>query len=285
MSRYTVTGASGQLGRLVVSGLLQQGVPAEDVVAVVRSPAKAADLAERGVAVRQGDYSRPETLPAALAGTQRLLLVSGSEPGQRIAQHGAVIEAARAAGVERIVYTSILHADTTGNPLAPEHKATEELLKQSGLPSTVLRNGWYTENYTGQLGQYLERGEILGATGGGRVSAATRADYAAAAVAALTTGSDGDAVYELGGTSFSFEELAATVSEITGQTVTWRDLPVAEYAAALQDAGLDAASAGFVAALDESIARGELETDSQDLSRLTGRPSTPLAEAVRAALG
>ena len=283
MTTYAVTGATGHLGRLAVSELLARGVAASDVVAVVRAPEKAADLAERGVQVREGDYDRPQTLPAALAGVDRLLLVSGSEPGKRVPQHTAVIDAARAAGVQRLVYTSILHADTTANPLAPEHRATEEVLRASGIPATALRNGWYTENYTSQLDQYLERGEVLGATGSGRVSAATRADLAAAAVSALLADADPDPVYELGGPSFDFAELAATLTEVTGQQVTARDLPEAEYAAVLEQVGLDAGTAAFVASLDASIARGELETSSGDLERLLGRPATPLAEAVGAA--
>jgi len=283
MTTYAVTGATGHLGRLAVTELLARGVAPSDVVAVVRTPARAADLADRGVQVREGDYDRPQTLSAALAGVDRLLLVSGSEPGKRVPQHAAVIDAARTAGVQRIAYTSILHADTTANPLAPEHRATEEVLRACGVPATALRNGWYTENYTSQLGQYLERGEVLGATGSGRVSAATRADYAAAAVAVLLADADPQPVHELGGPSFTFAELAATVTEVTGQQVTSRDLPEAEYAAALEEVGLDAGTAAFVAALDASIARGELETTSGDLERLLGRPATPLAEAVRAA--
>ncbi|WP_454856413.1 NAD(P)H-binding protein [Promicromonospora soli] len=194
MTTYAVTGASGPFGHIVVEELLSRGVPASDVVAIVRTPSKVADLAERGVQVREGDYSRPETLPAALAGVQHLLLVSGSEIGQRVAQHTAVIDAAKAAGVERIAYTSILKAGNTSNPLAGEHEATEAALRASGVPATLLRNGWYFENYTSQLGQYLERGEILGATAGEKVSAAARADYAAAAAAALLADQDGDLV-------------------------------------------------------------------------------------------
>ena len=174
MTTYAVTGATGHLGRLVVDELLARGVPAADVVAVVRNPGKATDLAARGVDVREGDYDRPETLPGALAGVQRLLLVSGSEVGQRVPQHTAVIEAAKAAGVQRIAYTSVLRADSTSLPIAPEHVATEQVLRESGVPFTVLRNGWYTENYTGQLDRYLATGEIVGATANGRISAATR---------------------------------------------------------------------------------------------------------------
>ena len=282
MPTYAVTGATGHLGRLVVEELLARGVPASDVVAVVRTPARAADLAALGVQVREGDYSRPETLPAALRGVQRLLLVSSSEVGQRVTQHTAVIDAARDAGVERIAYTSLLKADDTTNPLAGEHLATEQALRASGVPSTALRNGWYTENYTAQLEQYLARGEVLGATGGGAISAAPRADYAAAAVAALTA-DDADAVYELGGPAFTFDDLAAAISEVTGTPVTHRDVPVEQYAAALQGAGLDAGTAGFLAALDASIAHGDLQTSSDDLPRLLGRPVTPLTETLRAA--
>ncbi|MET7867586.1 SDR family oxidoreductase [Micromonospora taraxaci] len=283
MPTYAVTGATGRLGRLVIGQLLDSGVPAAEIAAIVRSPEKAADLAARGVEIRKANYDDPSTLPGAVAGVRRLLLISGDTPGQRVPQHTAVIDAAKLAGVERLVYTSILKADTTTNPLAPEHKATEEVLAASGLTYTVLRNGWYTENYTDQLPQYLGSGTILGATGGSKISAATRADYAAAAVAALTREEAGNAVYELGGTPFTFDELAEAVTEVTGTPVVHRDLSAAELASALENVGLDAGTAGFVAALDNSIAIGELVTDSDDLSRLTGRPSTPLRDAIRAA--
>ncbi|MFD2795085.1 SDR family oxidoreductase [Promicromonospora vindobonensis] len=282
MTVYAVTGATGHLGRLVVGELLSRGVPASDLVAVVRTPSKAADLAERGVQVREGDYSRPETLPTALAGVQRLLLISGSEPGGRVAQHTAVVDAAKAAGVERITYTSILKADDTTNPLAGEHQATEQVLRASGIPVTLLRNGWYTENYTEQLEQYLQRGEIVGAASDGKVSAAPRADFAAAAAAALLADEDGDVVHELGGPPFDFTELAATITDATGTKVAYRNLSVEDYQAELQEAGLDAGTAGFVAGIDASIAAGDLETDSDDLARLLGRPVTPLADAITA---
>ncbi len=283
MTTYAVTGAAGQLGRIVVEELLSRGVPASDLVAIVRTPSKAADLAERGVQVREGDYSRPETLPAALAGVQRLLLVSGSEPGGRVAQHTAVIDAAKAAGVARIAYTGILKAGNTSNPLAGEHESTEEALRASGIPVTILRNGWYIENYTQQLGQYLERGEIAGATANGKISAAARADFAVAAAAALLTDEGDEVVHELGGPAFTYDELAATISDVTGTKVAHRDLSVEEFAAALQQAGLDAGTAGFVAGIDAAIAAGDLHTDSEDLAGLLGRPATPLADVVRAA--
>ena len=283
MPLHAVTGASGQLGRLAVDELLSRGVAATDVVAVVRTPSKAADLTERGVQVREGDYTRPETLVAALAGVDRLLLVSSGEPGRHVTDHVNVITAAKAAGVSRIVYTSMLHADDSTNPLAGEHRDTERELARAGVPFTSLRNGWYTENYTSQIGQYLEHGEILGAAGRGRVSAATRRDYAVAAVVALLQHETGNRTYELGGPAFDLFELARVISEGTGTSVTYRDLPVQEYASSLRHTGVDEGTAQFVAALDASIARGDLETDSQDLARLLCRPATPLAEAVRVA--
>ncbi|MDR7385722.1 SDR family oxidoreductase [Promicromonospora iranensis] len=283
MTTYAVTGATGPFGRAVVEELLSRGVPASDVVAIVRTPSKAADLAGRGVQVREGDYSRPETLPAALAGVQRLLFVSGSEVGARVPQHTAVVDAAKAAGVERIAYTSILKAGSTSNPLAGEHEATEAALRASGIPVTLLRNGWYTENYTGQLDQYLERGEIVGAAGDGKVSGAARADYAAAAATALLTDEGDEVVHELGGPAFTLADLAATISDATGTKVAYRDLSVEDFQAELQQHGLDAGTAGFVAGLDASIAAGDLETDGDDLARLLGRPATPLAEAIHAA--
>jgi len=283
MTTYAVTGATGGLGHRAVEELLDRGVPAADVVAVVRRPEAAADLADRGVQVRHGDYSRADSLPAALAGVDRLLLVSGSEPGQRVAQHAAVIEAAAAGGVRRIVYTSIAQAGTSGNPLAPDHRGTEEVLRGSGVPATILRNSWYAENYTERLAQYLETGEILGAAGSGRVSGALRADFAVAAAAALLADDQGNVVYELGGPAFSFDELASTISEVTGKTVVYRDLPPSEYLAVLQRIGLDEATAEFVVAIDASIAAGDLETDSDDLAQL-GRKPTPLAEIFLTAL-
>jgi NAD(P)H dehydrogenase (quinone) len=181
------------------------------------------------------------------------------------------------------VYTSMLNADDTTNPLAGEHQDSERVLSEAGVPFTLLRNGWYTENYTDQLGQYLQRGEILGAADSGRISAATRQDYAAAAAAALLQDEESNRTYELGGPAFDLPELAQAISEVTGTPVTYRDLPVKEYASRLQEAGLDEESARFVAALDASIAHGDLETNSQDLARLLGRPATPLTDAVRAA--
>jgi len=286
MPTYAITGASGQLGRLAVQQLLARGVTASEVVALVRTPSKADDLADRGVQVREADYSRPQTLRGALAGVDRLLLISSSKAGQRVAHHTNVIEAATTAGVSRILYTSMLDADDSTNPLADEHRATEQALREAGVAYTVLRNGWYTENYTDQLGQYLRTAEIVGAAGNGKISAATRQDYAAAAAAAaLLQDEAGNRTYELGGPALNLTDLARVISEVTGTSVSYRDLPIEEYVSSLQEAGLDEDNARFVVALDASIAHGDLETNSRDLAQLLGRPTTPLADVVRAAQG
>jgi NAD(P)H dehydrogenase (quinone) len=279
-STYAVTGASGHLGRLVVEELLDRGVPSADIVAIVRTRDKVADLAERGVDVREADYIRPDTLRAALVGVNRLLLVSSSAAGRRLGQHTNVIAAAKTAGVSRIVYTGILNADHTTNPLAGEHQDTERALREAGLPFTVLRNGWYIENYTDRLDQYTKAGEIIGAAGRGRISGASRQDFAVAAVAALVQNVDGNRTYELGGPAFDLFELADTIARVTSTPVRYRDLPADKYIAVLTRSGLDQNAAEFVAALDASIARGDLETNSQDLEQLLGRPATSLAVVI-----
>ena len=283
MTTYAVTGASGHLGRLVIEQLLDQGVAPADVVALARSPKKAADLAERGVQVREADYDRPETLAPALDGVSKLLLVSGSEPGKRLPQHANVIDAAKTAGVSRVAYTSLLRADSSPLALAAEHQGTESLLAASGLAHTVLRNGWYIENYTPQIPTYVATGTVLHAAGDGQIAAATRADYAAAAVAALVEDVDGNVVYELGGTPFTYAQLAEAVTEATGTTVSASAVSVPELVGALTSAGLDEGTAGFFAGVDANIAEGALDTDSTDLARLIGRAPTPLVDAVRAA--
>ncbi len=282
MSKIAVSGATGQLGRLVVQQLLAR-VPAADVVALVRTPAKAADL---GVAAREADYTRPETLSAALAGVETLLLISSNEVGQRVAQHRNAINAAKAAGVKHIVYTSLLHADRSPLNLAPEHVETEALLKASGLAYTVLRNGWYTENYTGSVGAAVAGGAFIGSAGDGRISGATRADYAAAAVQVLSTAGHEGKTYELAGdTAFTLADLAAEISRQTGKAIPYRNLPPADYAAALKGFGLPDDVAQLIAGWDVDASQGALFDDSRQLSALTGRPTTPLATAVAAALG
>lgn len=279
-----VTAATGHLGRLVLEQLLQK-VPAAQVIAAVRSPEKATDLAGRGVEVRRADYDQPGTLEHAFRGVERLLFISGSEAGKRGPQHRAVVDAARKAGVKLVAYTSVLHADTTPLALAAEHKETEAALRASGLPVVLLRHSWYTENYTERLGPVLQRGVVLGAAGEGRIAAAARADYAAAAVAVLTTSGHEGKVYELAGDApFTLGELAAELSRQAGKPVVYRDLPAEAFAAALEGAGLPPPVAAIYADVDAGIARGALDDRSGTLRRLMGRPTTPLAESLAAGL-
>jgi NAD(P)H dehydrogenase (quinone) len=276
-----VTGSTGQLGRLVVEKLKARA-PAGEIVALARDPAKAADL---GVAVRVADYAKPETLAPALAGVDTLLLISSDAVGQRVDQHAAVIAAAKAAGVKRIAYTSILRADASPLVLADEHKATEALIKASGLSYALLRNGWYIENYTGSLAGAVAAGAMIGASGEGKISAATREDYAEAAAVVLSTPDAGNQVYELAGdTAFTRADLAAEVSRQTGKTIAYNDLPEAEYARILESFGLPAPFAAILAQSDVGAAQGGLFDDGRQLSALIGRPTTPLATAVAAAL-
>lgn len=278
-----ITGATGQLGRLVVESLLARGVAADQVVALGRDQERLAGLAALGVTTRQVDYADTDALRAALDGADRVLLISGSEVGQRLPQHQNVIDAAKSAGVELLAYTSIANADSNGTILAAEHKATEDAILAAGLRHTFLRNSWYLENYTGQLATYTEHGTVLGAAGDGQVSAATRADLADAAAAVLLLEQPQE-VYELGGAAFSLKELAATVTEVTGTEVTYTDLPVEELTEALVGAGLPEPYAAVLADADLGLGRGELYVDRADLEGLLGRPATTLADALRAAL-
>ena len=279
-----VTGATGQLGRLAVDALLET-VPADQVVAAVRSPQKAADLAARGVQVREADYERPQTLAAAFAGADKVLLISGSEIGRRVAQHTAAIDAAKAAGVGLLAYTSLLRADSATMLLAAEHQATERLIRDSGVPFTLLRHGWYTENYTAALAPALEHGAILGSCGEGRVASATREDYARADVAVLLADGQQNTVHELSGdTAWTVAQLAAEVSAQSGTQVVYTDVPQEQYTKVLVGAGLPEPVAGILADSSAATGRGELAYVTGELSRLIGRPTTPLADTVAAAL-
>ncbi|MGV9250513.1 SDR family oxidoreductase [Streptomyces sp. NPDC003697] len=278
-----VTGATGRLGRLVVEQLLEK-VPADHVTAVVRTPEKAADLAERGVRLAVADYNAPETFDGLFSAGDKVLLISGSEVGgDRVRQHKVVIDAARAAGVALLAYTSA--PGTLQAALADDHRGTEQALLASGLPYTLLRNGWYHENYTEQLAPVLAHGAVVQAAGEGRISSAARADYAAAAVAVLTGEGHENATYELGGDeAWSFAEFAAELSRQTGREIAYRPVSVEEYQGVLTGAGLPGPLAAVLAGVDASIERGELVVTSGDLSRLAGRPATPLAEAIAVAL-
>ncbi|MDG6403446.1 SDR family oxidoreductase [Pseudomonas quasicaspiana] len=278
---YVITGATGQLGRLVIEKLLAS-VPAGQIIAAVRSPEKAADLAALGVQVRHADYSQASTLDSAFKGAEKILLISSSEVGQRTAQHQTVIDAAKRANVKLLAYTSVLNADTSLLGLAEEHRQTEASLQKSGVPFVLLRNGWYTENYAAGIPAALEHGAVFGSAADGRISSAARADYADAAVAVLTSAEDQSGrVYELAGDdSYTLSDFAAEISKQAGKTVPYTDLPQADFQAALVQAGLPGFVADLLSDSDAAAAKGALFDDRRQLSALIGRPTTPLAITV-----
>ena len=278
-----VTGATGQLGHLIVEALLRDGVFPSDIVAGGRELAKLDDVAAQGVRVARIDYDDPTSVDDALAGADTLMLVSASEPGKRIAQHKVAIDAAVRAGISRIVYTSAPRATTSPLILAPEHKGTEELIAASGIPATILRNGWYTENYVGAAHQAAESGTLVSSVGEGLISSASRRDYADAAAVVLTTDGHEGKVYELSGdVAWSQAELAAVIAEVSGKNVEYSPVSTEQHAAILKSAGLDEGTIGFVTALDSNIRDGLIGHTSGDLSKLIGRPTTPLAEGLAA---
>jgi NAD(P)H dehydrogenase (quinone) len=280
-----VTGATGNLGGLAVDALLRRGAEPDSVIAVGRNTERLELRAERGVRTVAIDYQDRDSLQSAFEGAEKLLLVSGSDIGQRVEQHRNVVESAARAGVELLVYTSILRADSATQLLAGEHQATEELLSSSGIPHVLLRNGWYFENYTSQIPSYLENGAIVGAAGEGRISGASREDYAEAAAAVLTNSDQAGAVYELGGDrAFTMAELAAELSRQTRRDIAYRNLGVDDYAELLASFGLPEPAARTYADGDRAVADGELYVETGDLSRLIGRSTTPLSEAISAAL-
>ncbi|ELY6346294.1 SDR family oxidoreductase [Cronobacter muytjensii] len=279
-----ITGATGQLGQRVINPLLKT-VAAQNIVAIVRNPAKAAVLAEQGVQVRAADYSDVAALTCALQGVEKLLLISSSEVGQRVAQHRNVIEAAKAAGVQLIAYTSLLHADRSPLGLANEHVATENMLADAGIPYVLLRNGWYTENYLASVPPALEHGVFIGSAGDGKIASASRQDYADAAAKVLTLDNQAGRVYELAGDeAWTPGDLTALLSQTTGKNVVYQNLSEADFAAALTGAGLPESFAALLADSDIGASKGGLFDDSHQLSALIGRPTTPLATSLRAAL-
>lgn len=283
--RFFITGASGALGRLVVAALARR-VGVDSVVAIARDPAAAAPHLPSGIELRQGDYALPETLDAALAGAERLLLISSNAIGQRVGQHANVIAAAGRAGVARIAYTSILHADTSILGLAQEHRQTEALIRDSGIAHVLLRNGWYSENYAASIPAALQHGVMLGSAGTGRIASAARIDYAEAAAAALIDDALGpDTVFELAGDgTYTLVEFAAELSRQTGRDIGYQDMPEAEYRAVLAGAGLPQPLAEMLADSDAGAAKDALFDDSGTLGRLIGRATTPLARTIAAAL-
>lgn len=279
-----ITGATGQLGRLVIHSLLKS-VPATKLVAAVRNPDKATDLATLGVDVRHADYNQPDSLTAAFEGVEKLLLISSSEVGQRAPQHQAVINAAVQAEIKLLAYTSILHADSSPLMLAGEHQQTEAMLRDSGLPYVLLRNGWYTENYTAGIPAALQNAAIAGCAGDGRLASASRADYAEAAATVLTSPDQAGKVYELAGDdAYTLTELAAEISRQSGQSIAYSDMPENDYRDLLLSIGLPEGFAAALADAETGIANGALFDDSRQLSHLINRPTTPLATSIAEAL-
>lgn len=279
-----VTGATGQLGRLVIEQLLKTEAP-ESIIAAVRSPEKAADLATQGVQVRALDYTNPASIQTALKGVEKVLLISSSEVGQRFPQHKNVIDAAKAEGVSLLAYTSLLNATDSKLALAAEHVQTEAALAESGMPHVLLRNGWYTENYLASIPPALEFGAFIGSAKEGRIASAGRIDYAAAAAKVLTTEGHAGKTYELAGDeSYTLAELVAELNSQTGKSVVYQDLPEAEFAAALKGAGLPDGLADMLADSDAAAAEGGLFDNSKTLSQLIGRPTTPLSVLMAEAL-
>jgi NAD(P)H dehydrogenase (quinone) len=280
-----VTGATGHLGHLIVEALLRDGVTPSEIVAGGRDVPKLDDLAARGVRVVRLDYNDPQSLTEALAGADTLMLVSASTPGKRVEQHRAAIDAAVEAGVKRIVYTSAPRATTSHLILAPEHKGTEELIAASGIPFTILRNGWYTENYVQTARQAAETGVLVSSVGGGRIASASRSDYADAAAAVLTTDGHEGKVYELSGdVAWTQVDLAAAISRVTGTAVVYTPVNANDHAALLRKTGLDDGTIGFITTLDSNISDGVLSETSGELAALIGHPTTPLVEGLSAAM-
>jgi NAD(P)H dehydrogenase (quinone) len=279
-----VTGATGQLGRLVIASLLKK-TAASNIVAAVRNVEKAKDIAALGVQVRQADYSQPASWDAALQGADKVLLISSSEVGQRTQQHRSVIDAAKRAGIKLLAYTSVLHADTSPLGLAAEHRETETLLRASGVPFVLLRNGWYTENYTAGIPAALAHNAVFGCAGDGRIASASRADYAEAAAVVLTSDNQAGKTYELAGdTAFTLSEFAAEISRQSGKALGYVNLPEGDYEKALLGAGLPGFLAQLLADSDTGVSKGALFDEGHQLGKLIGRPTTPLAVMVAAAL-
>lgn len=281
-----VTGATGQLGHQVINHLLTR-VPANRIIAVDLESERAAELAKLGVEVRFADYNKPETLTAAFAGADRVLLVSSpSGPdAARVAQHQAAIDAAVSAGVELLAYTSVTHAPTNLMGMAPVHRDTEAAITAAGVPAVILRNGWYAENHTNGISNALKYGTLLGSAGDGKMASASRADLAEAAAIILTSENQSGKVYDLtGDTVWTLAELAAEVSVQSGKTVTYTDLPAEEYRQVLQQAGLPGHIVELIVDADTAIAKGTLDYVTSDLSTLLGRPTTPMSSSVAAAL-
>jgi NAD(P)H dehydrogenase (quinone) len=280
-----ITGATGQLGRKIIHSLMNKGTPANQIVAGARTVEKANNLAEQGVIVRHFDYNNPTSLTTALVGVKRMVLVSSSEVGQRATQHENVINAAKQAQLELVAYTSLLKASTSSLALAKEHVLTEQALRKSGLAYALLRNSWYSENYTANIVPALEHGAVLGSAKDGKYATASRDDYAEAAAVVITSDNQAGKIYELAGDeAFTLDQYADTLSELANKPVIYQDLPAEEYTQILIKMGLPEAFASLLSDADVGASKGDLYSDSNDLSTLIGRPTTSIKQSIKAAL-
>ena len=278
--KIAITGATGQLGQLVIHSLLKN-TAVENIVALVRNESKAADLKAKGIELRHFDYDAPETLASALSGIDKLLLISANEVGRRTPQHKAVIDAAKQAGVPYIA----LNADTSPLGLAQEHRETERLIKDSGLKYTFLRNNWYSENYLGSVAHTVEIGTLYGAAGLGKISSASRQDYAEAAAKVLTSEDHDNKTYELAGsTSFTLADLAKDIAKISGKAVTYQNLTAADYSQALLQAGVPASLVDVIVDADVQTEKGAMFSKSKDLENIIGHKTIPIKDQVKAIL-
>ena len=281
---YFLTGATGKLGRIVLD-LLLQDVPANKVRVMARQPDSLAPYARRGVEVVKADFDQPDSLKVALKGVHVALLISGSAVGKRIQQHQAFLEAASRNAVARLVYTSLLRADASKMALAEEHWQTEEAIRRTGIPATILRNGWYFENYTDRLDAIRAQGGIVGCAKDGRVNAASRRDYAEAAAHVLLGKGGVGGTHELAGDKgFTLTELAEEIGRQTKQPCRYTDVDANKLGATLRAADIAPPFADFLVDCDLGIARGDLADETGELHKLIGRATTTLQQAVAAGL-
>ena len=278
--KIAITGATGQLGHHVIQALLTK-TDAQNIVALVRDLNKAQHLKAQGVELRHFDYDQTETLAPALEGIDKLLLISANEIGRRTPQHQAVIQAAQQSNVPYIAYTSLLNADASTLGLSQEHRETEALIKNSGLTYTFLRNNWYTENYLAGLSHAIESGTLYGAANDGKISSASRIDYAEAAATVLVSDTHENRIYELAGsTAFTLQDFANTISEVSGQAVQYKNLTSEQYHQALVQAGLPTGLVDVIVDADVKTQTGAMFSDSKDLEQLIGRKTTSIQEEI-----
>ncbi|WP_139488824.1 SDR family oxidoreductase [Brevibacillus dissolubilis] len=278
--KLLVTGATGKLGSKVVEALLKT-VPTSQLAVSVRNPEKAEHLRAQGVEVRHGDFDHPETLDAAFAGIDRLLIISADGDNEtRIRQHTHAVEAAARAKVGFIAYTSLGNATESQLFLAATHQATEAAILKTGIPYSFLRNNWYLENETASIQAVMAGAPWLTSAGSGKVGWAPRQDYAEAAAAVLAGDGHENTTYELSGPLLTQEELASALGTVLGKEVSVQQVDDATYADVMKGAGVPDFVIPILVAIQQGIREGSLEIESNDFEKLLGRPVTPINEAL-----